>query len=136
MNEEKVVLPNGGALYKHSEIAEACAIAERVIAKYGEAVTLCNEKYQLQKASQGFKERFFGLFKQEDLFHQVWSEMMNPLEKRWGRTVWSEIGGQSQTNATFAYYDLKQLEMSKRDCYLNPKQVEVLEKLLKVSNVE
>lgn len=129
-------LPNGGCMYSHEEIATACEVYRLI-------------RSDRKKAKQASKDYANIMWSQLPLYKRWWYQTKSGIfspDEWWnfyseyyhkGMSRWKGVG-----NVVGKYHnyilegmvaeELCSLESSKRNCYLNPDQIKVLEELTKL----
>lgn len=128
-----VKLPNGGCMYSHEEIKVACDVYRKILsdrAKAQEAATdYANIMWsQLPLHKKCWYQLKSGIFHPEEWWEFYDERYLDDMKR------WKGVGNKISCFYDYIWQgmkanDLIRMEVSGRNCYLNPDQIEVLETL-------
>lgn len=122
-----VYLPNGGALFSQEEIKCCAGVLVTIRKQYSETAREAS-RYADQKWSDlGWFGRLKSRLKQEAFWWSRQIEIEKPQEDKWGYSLWNDVGAPFYSSKSIAAEEIMQMSMCKRDCYLNPSQISVME---------
>ncbi len=131
-------LPNGGCMYSHDEIKIACATFRSIVIDYdqacAESTNYANENYKihnlLKRALYKLKSPIGG----SELWWNLYREKFNELTLKYNGSGMIKHFASSYCTEKISAIEICNMEMSGRNCYLNPKQIKAISMLLKFNH--
>ena len=125
-------LPNGGALYLHTEIDSACKVILKAKRDYKIATEMATDYAETKWSWLPWYKRFCyrmqsGIFTPDIYCDWYKEKKLVELEEYKGSKIIQSVATPYITNTTIAAKEVLLLGSSKRNCYLNPDQIEVVE---------
>lgn len=126
-----VKLPNGGCMYSHEEIKVACDVYRKILSDRAEAEKTATDYAQIMWSQLPVYKRFWYQLKSGIFHSKEWWKFYDDKYLE-GMSRWKGVGNKISCFRDYIWQgmkanDLIRMEMSGRNCYLNPDQIEVLE---------